>query len=136
MKSIVVLSALAATLFSMPALADPSGLPTAWPTRVQAEPSAPEVPPSNGNVLIFSGLGMSLVGGGLSAYGVYQGMHSDQMGLAYGLLIGGTTLAVAGSVCSMIGMVQGIRYVDWMNKHPVMRTLALGAGSVGYRMAF
>jgi hypothetical protein len=135
MKTIAALILVALTVASV-AHAD-DGLSTAWPVHAQAAlATASDGPPSNGMTLLYPGMVMTAVGMGTSIYGTYLAGHSSNLGLSYGLFISGSTVAITGSVMSFVAMLQSIRYVNWMNKHPVLKGLALSPTSVGYHASF
>lgn len=110
------------------------GLPTAWPSHPVVTET--EAAPSTGMTYFWTGLGMTSVGLGVSGYGVYQGMHSNNVTAGYALLISGGSVALAGSVFSFVGMFQSMHYEDWMRKHPVLTGLSVSPTSVGYSTTF
>lgn len=137
MKNIIALLSLA--IISSSAVAQADGLPTAWPVHTQmAMAPEPEATPPTGMTYFFTGVAMTTVGTGISSYGIYQGMHSTTPNVTagYALLVGGGTVALAGTVFSFIGLFQAAHYQDWQAKHPIIAGLSVSPTSAAYHLAF
>jgi hypothetical protein len=127
MKTITAIAA--SLLVSTPAYADETKLNVEWPQHyVQTMDVAFETAPTDGNTLVWTGVGLTGIGMAGSIYA--QTLPTNRFALAMGTEIASSVVSLLGVSLSILGLVKSVQYSEWIQTHPVVAAIS------GYSVAF